>query len=250
MKLSVIICTKNRYDLLVPAIKTCISQSFKDWELIVVEGESHDGTHNMLVTMYLQGVIKHVEHKGNIVDARNLGLQHASGEYVIFFDDDDNMIDSRFEIQTKLLDENPNVDVISCSTMLDQNSGIGFTFTERSHKDIKQVIEEHNAPLDFMCFPKSCIFRKSTLDKIFTDGEMCKQEFSDGCELNAALWRMWFKGAKFMNTTKTMFIYNYKVYQYSQSNKVIPKFYNDNFVEKPLEEVKKAISKIYRKKKK
>ena len=250
MKLSVIICTKNRYDLLRGAIQTCISQSFKDWELIVVEGDSQDDTHNMLVTMYCKGVIEHLPHDGNIVDARNLGLKYAKGEYVVFFDDDDTMMDSRFEIQTKLLDENPNIDVISCSTAVDSNCGIGFTFTERSHKDIKQIIEEHNAPLDFICFPKSCMFRKSALDKIFTDGEMCKQELSDGCELNAALWRMWFKGAKFMNTTKTMFIYNYKSYKFSQTNTKIPKFFNDNFVEKSTEEIKKVVSKIYRKKKK
>lgn len=249
MKLSVIICTKNRYDLLRGAIQTCISQSFKDWELIVVEGDSQDDTHNMLVTMYCKGVIEHLPHNGNIVDARNLGLQYAKGEYVVFLDDDDTMMDSRFEIQTKLLDENPNVDVLGCSTTIDAKYGIGDTFVERSHKDIKNLVE-NNAPLDFICFPKSCMFRKSALDKIFSDGEMCKQEFADGCELNAALWRMYFKGAKFMNTVKTMFVYNYKIYKFSQSNTKIPLFYNDNFVEKPLEEVKKVVSKIYRKKKK
>ena len=140
-------------------------------------------------------------------------------------------------------------DVNDPETTIDAKYGIGDTFVERSHKDIK-VLVENNAPLDFICFPKSCMFRKSALDKIFTDGEMCKQELSDGCELNAALWRMYFKGAKFMNTVKTMFVYNYKIYKFSQTNTKTPKFYNDNFVEKSSEEIKKVVSKIYRKKKK
>jgi glycosyltransferase involved in cell wall biosynthesis len=248
MKLSIILCTKNRYELLKNAIKNCISQSFKDWELIVVEGDSQDDTHNMLVTMYCQGAIEHLPHTGNIVDARNLGLQYAKGEYVVFFDDDDAMVDSRFEIQTKLLDENPSIDVISCSTITDEQFGVGDTFVEHSYKDIKKLVE-NNAPLDFICFPKSCMFRKSTLDKIFADGEMCKQELKDGCELNVALWRMYFKGAKFMNTIKTMFVYNYK-HAHAQHHIVNPAFYNDNIIGKPLEEIKKVVSKIYRKKKK
>jgi hypothetical protein len=93
------------------------------------------------------------------------------------------------------------------------------------------------------------MFRKSTLDKIFADGEMCKQELKDGCELNVALWRMYFKGAKFMNTIKTMFVYNYK-HAHAQHHIVNPAFYNDNIIGKPLEEIKKVVSKIYRKKKK
>lgn len=248
MKLSIIVCTKNRYELLKNAIKNCISQTLKDWELIIVEGNSYDNTHDLLLTMYEQGAIKYIQNDGNIVDARNLGLKHAEGEYVTFFDDDDAMINSRYEIQTKLLDENPNVDVIGCATTTDEQYGVGDTFVDRQHKEINKLVKS-GGPLDFICFPKSCVFRKSTLDKIFTDNEICKQDLKDGCELNAALWRMYFKGAKFMNTPNTMFVYNYQ-HVNAQHNNITPVFYDNNIVGKPLEEIKKVISNVYRKRKK
>lgn len=249
MKLSIVLCTSNRINYLRTAIKNLISQTLKDWELIVVEGDSYDGTHEMLVEMYCQGAIKHVVNRGNIVDARNLGYKYAEGEYIVFVDDDDTMVDSRFEIQTKILDENPHIDVVSCSTVLNKENGIIDTFAEHSNKTIKPLIEKQNAPLDFICFSKSCVFRKSTLDKIFTDGELCKQEFVDGCEMSGMIWRLYTKGAKFSNTTKTIFVYNYQMCKDSQSSTKVPTFYNENFMNKTYEEIKKVISKVYRKKK-
>jgi GT2 family glycosyltransferase len=86
---SVIIPTYNRCGLLAVTLKSVFSQSFKDFEIIVVDDGSTDGTMAYLHSLsQLRLKVLHQSNQGPGA-ARNLGTRHASGSYLAFLDSDD-----------------------------------------------------------------------------------------------------------------------------------------------------------------
>ncbi len=91
-EVSVVIPTRNRLELLRDAVRSIQEQSWRDWELIVVDDASEDGTQ-----AWLAGVddcrlrILRSERRQERCAARNRGLGAARSESVLFLDDDDRL---------------------------------------------------------------------------------------------------------------------------------------------------------------
>jgi GT2 family glycosyltransferase len=95
---SVVIATRNRVHLLPEAVESVVLQTFRDWELIVVDDASEDGTPDWLTSSAAQHVTPvlleaHVERSR----ARNHGLAQARGDFVLFLDDDDRLLPKALE---------------------------------------------------------------------------------------------------------------------------------------------------------
>lgn len=101
-RITVITPTRNRLEFLREAVASVLSQSFGDWEMIVVDDCSQDGTWNWLQGLGDERIraIRMQEHRERSA-ARNAGLSQARGEYVLFLDDDDWLLDGALE---RLLD--------------------------------------------------------------------------------------------------------------------------------------------------
>jgi glycosyltransferase involved in cell wall biosynthesis len=87
---SVVIPAHNRKTALVRAMRTVLAQTRDDWELIVVDDASTDGTDGV-VKSFEDGRIVYVRHTQNRGGgaARNTGIQASRGKYVAFLDSDD-----------------------------------------------------------------------------------------------------------------------------------------------------------------
>lgn len=85
---SIIIPTYNRVDLIHRALNSVWSQTFTDYEVIVIDDGSTDGTWEELCKLKDKIITLQQNNKGPGA-ARNLGAQHASGEYLAFLDSDD-----------------------------------------------------------------------------------------------------------------------------------------------------------------
>lgn len=92
-KISVIITTYNRANLLKDAIESVLGQNFQNFELIVVDDCSSDNTGD-IVRKFQDKRISYLKHKKNMGDAaaKNTGIRAARGEYIISLDDDDLMV--------------------------------------------------------------------------------------------------------------------------------------------------------------
>lgn len=88
---SIIVPVYKADKLLPRCIDSILSQSFTDWELILVDDGSPDASGVLCDQYAAQDSRIHVLHKpnGGVSSARNLGLEHATGEYVTFIDADD-----------------------------------------------------------------------------------------------------------------------------------------------------------------
>lgn len=85
---SIVIPTYNRAALLEAALESVFAQEFTGFEVLVVDDGSTDGTQEMLARYSGQVRVLRQENQGQGA-ARNLGIQHATGEYVVFLDSDD-----------------------------------------------------------------------------------------------------------------------------------------------------------------
>ena len=103
---SVVIPTYNRKHLLGRAIESVLSQTFRDFELLVVDDASTDGTGD-LIGSYDDERIRYFRHETNrgTSAARNTGLANSNGDYISFLDSDDEWHRSKLEMQVSWLEE-------------------------------------------------------------------------------------------------------------------------------------------------
>lgn len=113
MKVSVIIPTYNRAHLLTQAIDSVLAQTFKDFELIIVDNYSTDNTESV-VKSYKDERIRYFKNRnqGLIGVNRNYGIQKSQGEYISFLDDDDLWLPEKLEKQVELLDSNKELGLV------------------------------------------------------------------------------------------------------------------------------------------
>jgi glycosyltransferase involved in cell wall biosynthesis len=98
-KLSIIVPVYNSEKYLVECIDSIINQSFLDLELILINDGSQDGS-AAICSLYLTRDVrvKYFEQDNQgVSSARNLGLEHACGEYITFVDSDDWILNDTYE---------------------------------------------------------------------------------------------------------------------------------------------------------
>jgi glycosyltransferase involved in cell wall biosynthesis len=101
---TVVIPTYNRVAFVQQAIASVIAQTYRNWELIVVDDGSDDGTAGAISTMNDPRIkLLTKPHTGNIALLRNIGVDEGSGEWLAFLDSDDIWIPRKLEIQLFLL---------------------------------------------------------------------------------------------------------------------------------------------------
>src|ERR1700741_2963605 len=108
MLFSIILPTYNRATLLPATIDSILAQRFPDFELIIVDDGSTDGTETMISSKYgTSAQLRYIKRSNTERGAaRNYGTSIANGEYVIFFDSDDIMYPNQLEEAKKFIDHN------------------------------------------------------------------------------------------------------------------------------------------------
>ena len=124
MKVSAIILTYNRAHMVTEAIDSVLKQSFKDFELIVVDNYSSDNTESV-VKSYNDKRIRYFKHQNNgfIGVNRNYGIKKSRGEYIAFLDDDDLWLPKKLEKQVELLDSNKELGLVYSDTYIMDSNG-------------------------------------------------------------------------------------------------------------------------------
>jgi hypothetical protein len=110
MKVTVLLAVHNGDPYLGEAIEDTLAQTFEDFEFLVVDDASTDGTEATLAS-YADPRLRVIRNEENIGQAPSLnrGLAEAQGEYVARIDADDRMLPKRLERQVALLDGEPHV---------------------------------------------------------------------------------------------------------------------------------------------
>jgi glycosyltransferase involved in cell wall biosynthesis len=105
-RVSVVIPTRDRLEMLQQAVSSVIEQTLREWELIVVDDGSRDDTWSWLQRQRELRAIRSPTARGPAA-ARNLGAAQASAPLLAFLDSDDLFLPTKLERQLALLDEQP-----------------------------------------------------------------------------------------------------------------------------------------------
>lgn len=117
-RVSVIIIFLNGEQYLAEAIDSVIDQTYVDWELLLADDGSTDGSPRIAgeYAARYPGKIRYIEHPGHrnkgMSATRNLGIANARGEYVAFLDADDVWLPMKLTEQVDILDAHPEADMV------------------------------------------------------------------------------------------------------------------------------------------
>lgn len=179
---SVVIPTYNSGLYIKEAVDSVLRQSYKNFEIIVVDDGSIDDTKSILSQYIKTGKIKYLfqENKGPAV-ARNSGIKHSKGEFVAFLDADDIWQDDKLEKQLPLFSDT-DVSLVYSDTLF-----FGDFFSFKSHLEMAGKFYRGKA-LTFLIknnfIPtSSVVIRRSILEKIGHFNESVKLEVGEDYEL-------------------------------------------------------------------
>jgi glycosyltransferase involved in cell wall biosynthesis len=112
-KVSIIMPTHNREKYIPLSINSILKQTYRDYEIIVIDDNSTDGTKEAL-KVYGDKIRYFFRQGEGAAAARNFGAAQARGEYLAFLDDDDLWLPEHLAISVDLLEKNPDI-AFSCA---------------------------------------------------------------------------------------------------------------------------------------
>jgi glycosyltransferase involved in cell wall biosynthesis len=164
-RVSVIIPTYNRADLIGEAIESVVNQTYDDFEIIIVDDGSADSTKE--VVGRFSGPIKYLyqENRGRSC-ARNKGFEVSSGDYICFLDSDDVLNPRMLEIQVSLLDSNTDLGFVYSDYQFINRAGEILPKPEvfRAHPLRRGRIFRFLIYFDFI-FPSTVLARRDCINK-------------------------------------------------------------------------------------
>ncbi len=115
---SAIIIFFNEEQFLPEAIASVLAQTYDDWELLLVDDGSTDGSTAIAqdYTSRYADKIRYLEHEGHqnlgMSASRNLGIAHAKGKYIAHLDGDDAWVAHKLEEQVQILEAHPEAAMV------------------------------------------------------------------------------------------------------------------------------------------
>lgn len=165
---SIIINTRNRCKLLPRAIDSALEQTYKNFELIVVDGQSTDETRNVVedyISKDNRVKYLYIEENKSAVYCLNLGFNYAYGKLISLLDDDDEYLPTKIEKQVNLFNS------------LDDTYGIVYCWEEfyddKNKKTLQTFRGDKRGDVYFDILTKPCtgastslMIRKSVIENI------------------------------------------------------------------------------------
>lgn len=162
---SVIIPTYNRAEDLMRCLKSVLAQTYKDYEIIIVDDGSSDNTRELVAN--IEGPIQYIyQQNQGPAGARNTGIKCAKGEYIAFIDDDTIWHPEKLEIQMAYFTENSDIGIVKCQEdAINSINNYVTAVIERSkiRTQIKSKLQVFRSP---NLFPPSVIIKKFLLEKV------------------------------------------------------------------------------------
>lgn len=109
---SIVMPCYNRADLIGPVVAAVLRQEFTDFELLLVDDGSRDNLREVVATLNDPRVHYFYKENGERGAARNYGAQRARGQYLNFFDSDDEMYPNHLRVVKEYLDQHGTVEVV------------------------------------------------------------------------------------------------------------------------------------------
>ncbi len=156
-KVSIITVCFNEVSNIGKTIDSVLEQTFTDYELIIIDGQSTDGTVEKIKT-YGDKINKFISEKDkDLFDAQNKGIRLADGEYEFFLNAGDFLYSHR--VLEKVFENNPKADIVYGDLVVEMKNG--YIFRKKSPAKItKQYMIADSLP------HQATFFKKKLMDKV------------------------------------------------------------------------------------
>lgn len=177
---SIIIPTYNRKLLLKNAIDSVLCQTYKNFEVIIIDDNSNDGTENY-ISLIKNKKIFYFKNDVHCYSAkcRNIGIQKAKGEFIAFLDDDDEWLPQKLEKQIPLFN-NKQVGFVYSSIKLHFDK---FNFSYLTVPSVRGIVYRKLLIKNYVGGTVSVVVRKKALeefnDEIYFDSKFPAREEYD-----------------------------------------------------------------------
>ena len=179
-RVSVVVATYNGERFLRPAIESLLNQTFRHFELIIVDDCSTDSTPQILREFKDERmrVVRNERNLG-IAEATNKGIAAARGEYIALQDHDDLSWPTRFECQVAFLTSHPQVGMVGSSCNVMDEAG-----TLVPHWPVEYGDENLRWALLWRCpfFHTSVMLRRSAIQEVGGYSSDPKYRFAEDYE--------------------------------------------------------------------
>ena len=206
-RISVVMPMYNASAYLREALESVLSQTFTDFELLVVDdGSTDDGAE--IVKSYKDERIRLLACTHDFISTLNKGINAAAGKYAARMDADDMMAHHRLETQFSFMEKHPEIDI--CGS---------WAVCFGAERKILRVVDEHQQIIALLLLSNNLIhpsvmMRRSVFEHnpaLYSDGYPCAEDYK--------LWTMLAgKGFRFANIQEALLRYRRYPGQVTQSN--------------------------------
>lgn len=211
MNISIIIPVYNTSKFLTTCIESILSQSYLDYEVILIDDGSTDNSGSICDSFLKKDTRVRVYHKpnGGVDSARNLGIEKAKGKYLYFVDSDDMLLPNCLQTLVEGFEKAPDIDLVIGGYYYSRN---GIVEADK-HRKIQETIFSRDEAMEELMHPvrfplgmpwtnlfKTSIIRNNNLtynadihtidDRVFMVSYMCNMS------------------GKVFHTTTPIYIYN------------------------------------------
>lgn len=131
-KVSINLCCYNSEKYLRETLDSIVNQTYKDWELVIINDGSTDSTEAIIKEYIDKGypIIYHYQENHGLGYSRNEALKRSSGEFIAFIDHDDIWLPDKLEKQIPLFSD-PEVGLVFSDAIVFSEKGEDASFYER-----------------------------------------------------------------------------------------------------------------------
>ena len=204
-RITVILPVRNGERYLAEAIASIRDQSFADWELLVIDDGSTDGSSDIAARAAAGDarIVVHRRPAEGIVGALNDGLARARGDLIARLDADDRADRGRFMAQVTFLDRHPQIGICGTACRLAGEGSGTWTMSERDEQIRARLLFANPLLHPTVMFRRALIERCGPYDPAFEGAE------------DYDLWERFSRVTKLANLTAPLVTLRLHQHQYS-----------------------------------
>ena len=176
-KVSINIPCFNSEKYIAETLQSVLSQTFEDFEIILVNDGSTDKTEEIIKTFSDPRIKYYYQKNMGLGNTRNRQLALSSGDFIAFLDHDDIWLPTKLEKQIPLFENQPKVGLVYCDTIFFNDKGdVNRLYNNRvplRGNVFRQILKDY-----FLAMP-SVVIRKKALDsqqQLFDDNFSMSEE--------------------------------------------------------------------------
>ncbi|HIF9538797.1 TPA: glycosyltransferase [Photobacterium damselae] len=161
-KVSIVLPVFNAEDYVKEAIESVLNQTFRDFELIIINDGSTDNSSLIINKIHDKRIVYIEQENKGLSKSLNLGISKARGTYIARMDADDICMPDRLLKQVEVFEKNPDIAIVCGNVIYINSQGVGdrVSLTPSKDKAIRFKLKKGN-----VIFHPSTMFRLNIYNK-------------------------------------------------------------------------------------